>query len=123
MTLILNLTQQLNNAFGWLGAMATIVNTWLDALPSWNEVWAWWTDWWGNILPNLTSWWNGRLLDIQSLIDTAFLDYTPFWEGWQDIRNEVLEFLSDPLDWIKTHVFEVMVDDFNRGFDRGLKGE
>lgn len=48
----------------------------------------------------LTTWWNDRLADIQALINTAIQELAPFWEGWQEIRDTVLEFFADPWAWL-----------------------
>lgn len=69
------------------------------------------------------SWWTGRLTEVGDLINSKFKEAAPLWEGWQDMRAQVVEFFTDPLDWIKAHVIEPIVDDFNKGFDRGISGE
>ncbi|GAH38074.1 unnamed protein product, partial [marine sediment metagenome] len=59
-------------------------------------------------LPNLLTfewlsiWWNARLLDINSLIESWTVTLSPFWEGWQEIRESVFEFFTDPLTWLET---------------------
>jgi len=69
------------------------------------DVAATWDNFWTNIFPTLvsfdrlTTWWNSRLLDIDALIDTWSKDLAPFWEGWQEIREEVTNFFADPLQW------------------------
>jgi len=49
----------------------------------------------------LTTWWQSRLTDIDALINSWFIAFTPFWEGWQEIRDQVLEFFADPLTWLE----------------------
>jgi len=73
---------------------------------------------WKSLLP----WWMTRLIDVADLINSAFTEREPFWKGWQDVASSAIEFFGDPLGWLKEHIFEPMVDDFNRGFDKGLKG-
>jgi len=70
------------------------------SLPSIDSILSWFTNWWGNILTNLNYWWTDRLLEIQDLISSKFAEFTPFWEGWQELKSEVTEFFSDPLQWI-----------------------
>jgi len=48
----------------------------------------------------LETWWEDRLLDIGDLLDTAFTLRSDLWEGWQDWRDQVAEFFSDPEQWL-----------------------
>jgi len=104
---------------GWISAAEDWLSDWIDALErslntlkaawdewkvkisSFNELWLWFTNWWGNVLVNLDTWWNDRLIDISALIDTAFTLREPFWAGWQDWRDKVVEFFTDPLGWLE----------------------
>lgn len=69
-----------------------------------------WDNFWTVIFPTLVSftwlgtWWDSRLLDIQGLIDTAFAIRKSWWEGWQDIRDTVIEFFTNPLNWLVTRI-------------------
>lgn len=46
-------------------------------------------------LPAIPSW-----PDIDSLVKSWFLNFAPFWAGWQDYRDQVVEFFTDPLQWL-----------------------
>jgi hypothetical protein len=84
-------------------AVAPIISGWnsfVSKIPSLDTIISWFTNWWSNILTNLTSWWNQRLTDIESLLTSLILDLSPFWEGWQDIRDKVFEFFDNPLEWL-----------------------
>ncbi|GAI90757.1 unnamed protein product, partial [marine sediment metagenome] len=48
-------------------------------------------------LPTLAS-----KLDVRDLIDSAIEELRPFIEGWQEIKDSVLEFFVDPLEWLWT---------------------
>jgi len=114
---------------GWWSATSSTVMGWIDAardfalslhysllsnfdslraewdsfqasLPSVESVLLWFADWWGNILTNLDYWWSDKLLEIQDLISSRFAEFTPFLEGWQELRSAVTEFFTDPLQWI-----------------------
>lgn len=76
------------------------VNELLAQIPDVSELIAWFSNWWGNILANLGTWWDDRLLDVQGLIDSAFVIRESFWAGWQDIRDKVFDFFDDPLEWL-----------------------
>jgi len=71
-------------------------------LPDVTVILDWFANWWSNILEHLNTWWLGRLLDIQALIDSAFILRETYWQGWQDLRDTVFEFFSDPLVWLWT---------------------
>ena len=55
---------------------------------------------WAALTTWITTWWGERLLDVQGLIDSAFSIRTDFWAGWQDWRDKVTEFFTDPEDWL-----------------------
>lgn len=118
---------------GWISIAAQGLN---DLLVAWDTFWQitfpnWTTEllkisselshFFTAILPTLFDikyaeiWWVGKAKDIASLIDTEFKIRLPFY-------NELVIFFTNPFDWIKAHIFEPIVDDFNRGFDRGMKG-
>lgn len=106
--------------WGWIDAATQGFNDLLAAWDTfWNVTWPQWTSYiselrslwdtfWTTIFPNLVDfawlgiWWDTRLLDIQGLIDTAIEDLLPFLEGWQEIKDSVLEFFADPLGWLES---------------------
>ena len=83
---------------------------WNITFPQWtstlDNLGAAWDNFWTIILPGLISqidlaaWWSARLLDIQGLVDSAFTLREGFWTGWQDWRDKVTEFFTDPEDWL-----------------------
>ena len=105
---------------GWISAAVQPFNAMLTAWSNfWNSTWpGWvssfytlksaWDNFWQYTLPGLVSftwlatWWNERLLDVQGLINSAFLARAGFWEGWQDMKNNVVEFFADPLGWLES---------------------
>lgn len=108
----------LDDVKGWIAAavegLASLLAAW-DTF--WNDLWptltslvdtikAAWDAFIKDTLPNLldltflTEWWNDRVKDVQDLIDTGFKLRDDFWKGWQDIRDTVLEFFDDPLEWL-----------------------
>lgn len=91
----------------WWSSILPLVLAYVDsALAGLGDFAATWDNFWNNIFPGLvtfewlTSWWNGKLTEVNSLINSWFIAFTPFWEGWQDVREEVIAFFSDPLQWI-----------------------
>ena len=95
----------------WLANLQEAWDSWASQLPNWNEVWGWFGNWWGNTLVNLGNWWTQRLTEVTSLLNTAFLEREPFWAGWQDVRDQVVEFITAPLQW-----FYDRLDDFFERF-------
>ena len=85
-------------------------NFWTISWPQWmgqfETLRASWNNFWTITFPTLvsfnwlTTWWSSRVADIQNLIDSAFTTRTSFWAGWQDLRDNVVEFFSDPLEWL-----------------------
>ncbi|KKK66018.1 hypothetical protein LCGC14_2968300, partial [marine sediment metagenome] len=80
--------------------------TWPAWLAQFETLRASWDNFWVTIYPGLvsfawlTTWWNERLADVAGLIDSAFTIREGLWDGWQDVRGAVLEFFSDPLEWL-----------------------
>lgn len=116
------LQSQINSLNTWLTSLQAAWDAFKGKIPSIDTIISWFTNWWANILAQIIAWGALTALQIQSLIDSAFTLRNDYWAGWQDWRLAVIEFFTNPFDWIKTHIFEPIVDDFNRGFDRGLKG-
>jgi len=92
-------------------------------IPTLDSLLAWWSNWTGELLAIVNNWWTSTLTEVEGLIDSSFILREDFWSGWQDSRDKVTEFFTDPFNWIKAYIIEPIVDDFNRGFDRGMKGE
>jgi len=113
----------------WWNGMQSTVQDWIDAATqgfdelkaAWDNFWtvtwpdildditglkAAWDNFWTVTFPDLvsfdwlTSWWNGTLQDVQNLIDSAFTLRDTLWAGWQEVRDNVLEFFADPLEWL-----------------------
>ena len=54
-----------------------------------------WNNFLTTTLPNLAF-----LTEVDSLIKSWFTNYIPFWEGWQDWKDKVAEFFTDPEQWL-----------------------
>jgi len=72
----------------------------LALIPDVSEIQTWFTDWTGNVSSVITTWWTGALAEVSALINSAFVEREPFWAGWQDWRDKVTEFFTDPEDWL-----------------------
>lgn len=121
----------------WWGSIQSTVQDWIavatqgfdELKAAWDNFWTvtWpgllddiaglkseWTNFWSITYPTLvsftwlTSWWNDKLTDIQALINTAIQELAPFWEGWQEIRDQVMEFFADPLKWLYDRIEDFM---------------
>ncbi|GAI32766.1 unnamed protein product, partial [marine sediment metagenome] len=91
----------------WWLATSSTVGSWIAAATEgFDDLVEAWDTFWRITFPTLVSfdwldiWWDDRLTDLQALINTAIQELAPFWEGWQEIRESVLEFFSDPYQWI-----------------------
>ncbi|GAI36189.1 unnamed protein product, partial [marine sediment metagenome] len=69
-------------------------------IPDLEDVTSWFTNWWGNTLSNIIAWGALTGTQIGSLVDSAFTLRDDFWAGWQDWRDKVTEFFTDPEDWL-----------------------
>ena len=105
---------------GWIAVATQGLDTlkvawdsfWKVTFPQWTSkldtLKAAWDSFWTVTFPNLvsfqwlTSWWNGKLKEVDSLIDSKIKEASPLFAGWQEVKNSVVEFISNPLDWIET---------------------
>jgi len=101
----------IDDAKSYAASLVAGVNSWLVTLqgawdsfkgriPTIDELIYWWSNWTGYVLSAIDTWWTGTVLEVQNLLDSAFLEREPFWAGWQDWRDKVTEFFSDPEDWL-----------------------
>lgn len=85
-----------STVLGWVDEAKQYTWEWVESLlRSINNLQSSWDTFVTVTIPTIPSW-----LNIESLIKSWFADYTPFWEGWQDWRDKVAEFFSDPEDWL-----------------------
>jgi hypothetical protein len=113
----------------WWSAQSVTVRGWIDAATQpfnnvaaawsnfWNNLWpqlqssfrslqSSWNTFWGVTLPTLVSftwletWYASRLKDLQGLIDGAFTVRAGLWDGWQEVRGNVVEFFTNPVGYI-----------------------
>jgi len=85
-------------------------NFWSDILPGifnlLDTLQSKWAQFWAVTFPTLVSfqwldeWWQGKLLDIELLFEGWTLTLAPFWEGWAEMRDQVVEFFADPWEWL-----------------------
>jgi len=103
---------------GWIDAVYDWARLWIDylqdqvdelrvmiqnipgAIPDLSVILEWFINWTGNVTMVINTWWFSTLTSVQSLIDSAFVIRTDFWAGWQDWRDKVTEFFTDPEDWL-----------------------
>jgi len=48
----------------------------------------------------ITDWWSGKANDIKDWIKSAFVERENLWTGWIDWRDQVIEFFTDPEEWL-----------------------
>ncbi|KKL06247.1 hypothetical protein LCGC14_2597960, partial [marine sediment metagenome] len=102
----------------WIAvAIAELEGAWEDWLYFWNITWpAWlaqfetlrasWDNFWTGLYPSLvsftwlTTWWTSTMGEVQDLIDSAFTVRDSLWSGWQELRDQVVEFFTDPWAWL-----------------------
>lgn len=107
-----------DTVIGWISYATGWLSDWIDSLesalitlkaawdewsykiPSFDMVWRWFTDWQSKVLAHIITWGALPATGINSLIDSWFKAYTPFWAGWQDVKDNVFAFFASPLDWL-----------------------
>lgn len=93
-------TSLFNQANAWLAALQSAWDSFKSKLPSIDMVISWFKDWGGNVLAHIISWGALTGKQIDELIGSKFKEATPFWEGWQDFRDRVVEFFTNPLEFL-----------------------
>ena len=89
-------------------ALGVRIDDILALIPDMSEIQAWFTNWTGNVSQVINTWWSGAILEVQGLIDSAFTIRESFWAGWQDWRDQVTEFFTDPEDWLYKSVDRII---------------
>ena len=113
----------------WWTATSSTVLDWIDTAKAWAKIWidwldnrvsqlevrldnlviefpdvtellAWFSNWPGNVWSIIDNWWISTMGEIQGLISSAFKEREPFWAGWQDFRDRVAEFFTDPVEFV-----------------------
>ena len=105
---VLNSVQNVTDIIsGWWSTILPYIIGYVDmAVEGLDWLLSMWDNFWYNTLPNLISldwltiWWDSKLLEVDTLIGSWLTAFSPFWEGWQEVRQEVTNFFADPLQWI-----------------------
>ena len=71
-----------------------------DNVPTLNEVILWFTGWTANVLSAVYNAGFAVWGDIQSYVDGRVVDIVDMMQGWADVRDEVVLFLQDPLEYL-----------------------
>lgn len=77
----------------WTQTQINTIKATLAALTDWATFYTW-----------LANWWKDKLLDIQNLLNTAFILRSAYWAGWQEMRAQVTEFFTDPGKWFMDRI-------------------
>lgn len=98
--------------------VTSIVNTWWSSTITTVQGWitaatqglagmlSAWSNFVMTTLPSLVSfsglntWWTGQLVQVSSIIDSAFTLRSNLWEGWQEVKNDIIGFIATPFDWL-----------------------
>lgn len=89
-----------NNVLSTVNSLQAAWDSFRGKIPTIDNIIYWWGNWTGNVLSTVNTWWSDALLEVQGLIDSAFVTREQFWAGWQDWRDKVAEFFTDPEDWL-----------------------
>jgi len=75
-------------------------DTFKGKIPSIDQIIAWFSNWWGSVLARIIAWGALTGAQVDELISSRLKDFDPFWAGWQDFKDRVVEFFSDPVEFI-----------------------
>lgn len=85
---------------------------WTVTFPEWtgklDSLKAAWDDFWMVIFPTLVSfgwlstWWDTKLIEINSLIDTALKSWFPFYDDLVKLWKDIELFFTNPFQWLET---------------------
>ncbi len=84
----------------WLAELQSAWDDFKGRIPTIDQVIYWWSNWTGNVSSVINTWWTATMVEVQDLINSAFIIRSDFWAGWQDWRDKVTEFFTDPEDWL-----------------------
>lgn len=88
---------------GWVNEAKQYAKLWIDNLQSQvSSITTVWNNFVAVTLPSLPNW-----LDIEALIQSWTQSLTPFWEGWQELRDKVTDFIKDPEQWFYDRLDEI----------------
>jgi len=94
------LQSQINSIDTYLAYLEAAWDSFKGMIPDLEAVTSWFANWWNNALANIIAWGALTGTQIQGLVDSAFTLRDDFWAGWQDWRDKVAEFFTDPEDWL-----------------------
>ena len=96
------------------GAEATInkVTAWWDdfktKIPSIDEIVTWFRTWRDKVIATMVTWGALTGKEIEELLNSKVKDIEPFWKGWQDIRDKVMELFTDPQKWLLDQIEKML---------------
>lgn len=101
----------ISSAVEWLENIGqTFNNFWTNLWPAlvaeFNNLKSAWGNFWSVTLPRLVSfdqlesWWQSRVKDVQGLLNTTTRELARLSEGWLDMRQQVVTFFADPVEFI-----------------------
>jgi len=93
-------TTLFNSVNAAVTSLQAVWDSFKGMIPSLSQVVSWFSNWWGNVARNLVDWWCDRLRDLEALFNSWIANFAPFWAGWQDVRDNVIEFLNNPFEWL-----------------------
>ena len=93
-------TSQVNTLLAKVSQVELSISELLGRLPVLDELVSWWDNWQGNVHTYIDTWWTSTMGEVQGLINSAFIERESWWSGWIDVKNEVIDFITNPLDFL-----------------------
>jgi len=85
---------------GWLHEVRTWWLEFIWRVPTIDEIITWFGDWGSKVITSVITWGALTATQIGELIDSKISELPSFWEGWQEVKDQVIAFFSDPVEFI-----------------------
>lgn len=95
-----------DNLSNWLSVLQTEWDNFKETIPNLTEIINWFQDWANSVWSIILNWWDDTISEVQELINSTLVEWSPFWEGWLEWKQEIINFFEDPLQWIYSKLDE-----------------
>ena len=82
-----------------LGHFEAVWDSFKGKIPTIDEVLLWFRTWRDKVIATTIAWGALTGRQVQDLLNSKVKELEPLWKGWQDMREQVVEFFGDPGKW------------------------
>jgi len=80
-------------------SLLTAWDSFKGKIPPINEVLLWFRTWRDKVITTTIAWGALTGRQVQDLLNSKVKELEPLWKGWQEMRDQVVEFFGDPGKW------------------------